>query len=112
MTLSTTSLPNDTFVKQAASLPRVTLRRMVVMTMEFSRDAEQMDSRHHYRWMLSGAQSTAEYLRESWKRPVRHNRALELAALWYTIELDLSCRGTVDTAGTLSLPVSASTANQ
>lgn len=80
--------------------------------MEFSRDAEQMDSRHHYQWMLSGAQSTAEYLREGWKRPVRHNRALELAALWYTIELDLSCRGTVDTAGALSLPVSASTANQ
>ncbi|HSZ12646.1 MAG TPA: hypothetical protein VK790_01255 [Solirubrobacteraceae bacterium] len=38
----------------------------------------------------------AEFLDESWKRPKRHNRRIERAALWHTVALDEDCGKALD----------------
>jgi hypothetical protein len=46
----------------------------------------------YYSGMYVRALGTAEFLRESWNRPKRHNRRIERAALWYTVSLDQGCQ--------------------
>ncbi len=43
-----------------------------------------------YARLFTAATGTAEHLREAWKRPVRHNRRIERAALWYALNVDRS----------------------
>jgi hypothetical protein len=42
------------------------------------------------------AYATAERLYEAWKRPVRHNRAIERAALWYALDVSNGCASLVN----------------
>lgn len=44
-----------------------------------------------YTRMSFFAAGAAEFLNESWKRPKRHNKRIERAALWHTILLDQDC---------------------
>lgn len=46
---------------------------------------------HFWAQMLFAAEGSAHNLRESWKRPVRHNKKLERLALWHTVNLELDC---------------------
>ena|ERR1700677_871574 len=46
------------------------------------------------------AGSAANELVEAWKRPVRHNRSTELAALWHTLRVADDCSRILGAAGT------------
>jgi hypothetical protein len=39
---------------------------------------------------------TAAHLRDVWKRPVRHNRHIERAALWYALDVGNACERLLD----------------
>jgi hypothetical protein len=44
------------------------------------------------------AASLLRHLREAWKRPVRHNRQIERAALWYVLDIADDCERLLDPA--------------
>jgi hypothetical protein len=46
---------------------------------------------HLFTSMQFYAGGSAQYLYESWQRPVRHNKKLERLALWHTVNLELEC---------------------
>jgi hypothetical protein len=46
------------------------------------------------------AEYAAEELVEAWKRPVRHNRSIELATLWHALCISQDCDRILDAAGT------------
>jgi hypothetical protein len=46
---------------------------------------------HLYSRLWTGAAGTYNGLNEAWKRPKRHNRRVERAALWYALELGENC---------------------
>jgi hypothetical protein len=60
-----------------------------------------------YSRMAFFAGGAVEYLDESWKRPKRHNKRLERAALWHTVQLDEDCGKALEPArSSLLLPPS------
>jgi hypothetical protein len=49
-----------------------------------------------YTRMQSTAAEASVHLRDAWKRPVRHNRRIERAALWYTLYVADDCDRLLD----------------
>lgn len=46
---------------------------------------------HIYSRLFTCATGTVQELRAAWKRPKRHNRRIERAALWHVLDLSTSC---------------------
>lgn len=62
--------------------------------------AEPIERVGTYTRMQTHAGEVVRQLGYAWKRPVRHNRRIERAALWYTLHVARDCDRILDPAGT------------
>jgi hypothetical protein len=53
------------------------------------------DMHRQYEGIRFEAQATAYHMAQCWRRPVRHNREIERAALWNALQLEMLCRDVV-----------------
>lgn len=58
---------------------------------------------HAFSRMQSDATQADRHLREAWRRPVRHNKALERAALWHAVALSQDCVEMLDSPQVVTL---------
>jgi hypothetical protein len=60
---------------------------------------------HQWAALLFAAEGAATTLRESWKRPVRHNKKIERLALWHTVSLEHQCEQAQEPDSVIRLPL-------